>query len=87
MTAVCHRYGLNPAMPVGVKEADMVMLATEVRDLLPKPTAGAKKVWKPWLEGITPLKETIYPWDWKKAEREFLKRFVRLARKLEEEGT
>ena len=61
----------------GVKEADLTMLATEVRDLMPEST-----VFDQWTKGVKPLEEKIYPLHWALAEDQFLYRFEELRRAL-----
>lgn len=71
--AVAERFGLEShRMPSIVREGDMVLLATERRDLLPP--NGRWGI----LEGITPLDERIEPWTPTRAERRFLAEFHRL---------
>lgn len=60
-----------------VKQADLTMLATEVRDLMPVGAADAE-IFKPWLEDVRPLRQGIIPWAWQDAERKFLERFEEL---------
>ncbi len=57
----------------GVKEADLIMLATEARDLMPESTAFD---WR--IKDTKPLEETIYPLHWALAEDQFLARFEEL---------
>lgn len=57
----------------GVKEADIIMLATETRDLMPMTDA-----FDPWLGGVEPLEAKIYPQPWGLAEDMFLARFEEL---------
>ena len=54
--AICSHLDLDPVLPKCVHQADMIMLATERRDLMP-PHPGQ------WdcLDGITPLQERITP--------------------------
>lgn len=56
-----------------IRRADMIMLATEKRDLM-------EPCWKEWevLEGIEPMKSQIEAWTIETARREFLSRFRRL---------
>jgi len=51
---ICTRFDIDPVLPACVHEADMVMLATERRDLMPEHPAQ----WE-CLDGIAPLKERI----------------------------
>lgn len=55
-----------------VKEADMIMLATEVRDLMP---CGVTDLWKEWLGEAKPLTQTIIPVPADVAEWRFLTRY------------
>lgn len=55
-----------------VKFADMVMLATERRDLMGHCS-------KDWIELPQPLPEVIKPWKWEHAKSAFLHRFMTLA--------
>ncbi len=82
MRAVCQRFGLNAAQPRGVKAADMIMLTTEVRDLMPKDPEG---IWNAWLGDYPRLHEKIEPWTPAKSKKKFLERFVKLMKKLKEE--
>lgn len=54
--AICQRFDLDPHLPACVKQADLVALATEKRDLMPIHA-------EPWpcLAGITPNPKTIDP--------------------------
>ncbi|MBZ0104006.1 MAG: metal-dependent phosphohydrolase [Sulfuricella denitrificans] len=74
--AVEARYmvAISRVIPPAVKHADLVMLATERRDLM-TPTADD---W-PCLEGITARDEQITAWDPETARRMFLERFEELA--------
>lgn len=58
-----------------VKEADLIMLVTEVRDLMPISTA-----FEQWTKGVEPLEEKIYPMHWQLAEDQFLARFEELTK-------
>lgn len=71
--AVLTRFGLNPVLPKEVKHADMVLLATEQRDLMP---LGAGS-W-PCLDGITPLDYEIMPLSPAQAKAAFLARYLEL---------
>lgn len=54
--AVCDRFDIQIDLPACVKEADMVALATERRDLMPEHPGE-------WdcLRGVQPMKDTIVP--------------------------
>jgi hypothetical protein len=70
---ICARFGLDPEMPAEVHQADMVMLATEKRDLMPEHP-------DPWecLAGVEPLSATIKPWGHATAFVKFANRFQAL---------
>lgn len=57
--AIGRQFGVSLVQPEEVKRVDLIMLATERRDLMP-PTPG-----DPWgiIEGIEPLSERIVPMD------------------------
>lgn len=67
---VLEPYGLIGEMPVSVHHADLVMLATERRDLMTYHPGE----WS-LLDGIEPLQETITPWLPNQAKHEFMVRF------------
>lgn len=67
---VLEVFGLVGTKPSSVKRADLILLATEQRDLMAK----HDDVWGSIL-GLTPLKETIVPLSPKLAEQQFLRRF------------
>lgn len=68
---IAARYGLQCPMPQPVKEADDILLATELRDLMaPVP--------HPWRIEARPLAERIEPVAWNRAESLFLARFAEL---------
>ncbi|MGV7210465.1 metal-dependent phosphohydrolase [Oxalobacteraceae bacterium A2-2] len=71
--AVLARFGLAPKLPACVKAADMVLLATEKRDLMP-PGAG---LWG-CLAGVQPLQQTIRPMPPATARAAFLQRYREL---------
>ena len=71
--AVCAAFGLEGSMPPSVKDADLVLLATEQRDLMP----AHDDQWA-LIEGVTPWEMTIWPWDHAFARRSFLERFYEL---------
>jgi uncharacterized protein len=68
MAAICRRFALPIEQPDIVHYADAVMLATEVRDLMPgKP--------EHWPSLLYPHDERIAPWTPKEAKQHFLERF------------
>lgn len=70
--ALSKKWKLPFPFPPEVKRADLVMLATELRDLVPKST---------WDDlPYKPLSKRIVPWSPAKARREFLNRFHRLSK-------
>ena len=71
--AVLARFGLPHKLPQSVKDADMVMLATEKRDLMP----GDRHTWE-CIAGHRPLPDVIEPWSAVKARRAFLDRYSAL---------
>lgn len=71
--AVLARFGLPPKLPQTVKDADMVMLATEKRDLMP----GDPHTWE-CIAGHRPLPDRIEPWSAVLARRAFLDRYSAL---------
>lgn len=60
-------FGLHPTIPPAVKAADLVLLATERRDLMPQ-------TGEPWavLDGVEPLDGRIDVWGPEGARRLFL---------------
>jgi hypothetical protein len=68
----CHRYRLPVELPQIVKHADMVLLATEKRDLM----APCAREWLPMPE---PLAERIVPWDPARSEVAFITEWCDLA--------
>ena len=72
--AVLGRFGLPSGLPDSVKHADLVLLATELRDLMPRHD-GEVEV----LRGIEPLAEPITAWEPRYAREMFLKRYAELA--------
>lgn len=57
-SAIAQRFSVAPVLPASVKQADLQLLATERRDLLP----ASPMEW-PCLEGVEPLEEPIEPWS------------------------
>lgn len=54
---VCERFGLEIDLPASVRQADLIALATERRDLMPSDPA----IWD-CLVGVEPAPERIRPW-------------------------
>jgi 5'-deoxynucleotidase YfbR-like HD superfamily hydrolase len=73
--AVLERFGITGPLDPSVKAADLIMLATEKRDLLPE-TAGEWSI----LEGYPPLPWNIVPITSKEAKEAFLARFAELTK-------
>lgn len=71
--AVLKRFGLPPELPACVKQADLVLLLTEKRDLMP---ACRSSEWA--IEGVRPLERRIRPWVPEQAKAAFLQRFAAL---------
>ena len=55
---VCERFGLEIDLPASVRQADLIALATERRDMMPPDPA----IWD-CLVGIEPAPERIRPWS------------------------
>lgn len=55
LRVIAEKYGLSWPEPACVKEADMVLLATEKRDLMGEPP-------RPWRGLPEPLEQTLTPW-------------------------
>ena len=73
--AVLTKFGLTGPMPASVKHADLVLLATEDRDL----TAPHNDEWL-LIAGIERLDHRIDPWWPLEAKQKFLQRFRELTR-------
>lgn len=71
--AICEHFHLEPELPESVKEADMIALATERRDLMPDHPAA-------WdcLRGITPLNRSIPEWSPRHARQVYHDRLLEL---------
>jgi hypothetical protein len=68
---VCERFDIPPELPACVRQADLIALATERRDLMPTDPAN-------WdcLIGIEPMVETIRPWSATEARLTFHQRLM-----------
>lgn len=75
MRAVCDRFGLPREEPDSVRVADVRLLLTEARDLLP---SLEDYVDEPHARGVAPLADRIEPWTPERAKAEFLGRFAEL---------
>ena len=71
--AVLARFGLPPELPACVKHADLVLLVTEKRDLMP---ACRSSEWS--VTGVQPMERRIRPWVPEQAKAAFLQRFQEL---------
>jgi len=69
---VLGRFGLPAELPASVKHADLVMLATERRDLMH--SAGGNDAWN-MIAGIEPMMERIQPVSAATARSAFLHRY------------
>lgn len=71
--ALCDRFDIQIDLPGCVKQADMVALATERRDLMPEHPGE-------WdcLRGVQPMKETIVPYSAESASLMFFSRLMNL---------
>ena len=71
--AIFPIFGLHFPLPLAVKHADLVLLATEQRDLMPE----HDDEWA-LIKEIQPLQERIVPWTSEQAFREFMQRYEEL---------
>jgi hypothetical protein len=83
LKAIAMRFGLvGDTVPETVHHADLRMLMTEVRDLMPHIGSDEEReLWKPWLGRTHPLPAIIVPWSARRAEQLFLKRYRQLKEK------
>jgi len=72
---VFGHFGLPATLSAPVKHADLVMLATEQRDLMPKTVE--RWDWQD-IPGIEPLWQHVIPLNATTAKRKFLERFAQL---------
>lgn len=79
--AICARFGLVFPLDPSVKEADLRMLVTERRDLMPKPRpelhATDMIAWS-WARGIEPIRRRVRPQPSREAYLRFMLRFTEL---------
>lgn len=71
--AVLARFGLPPELPHAVKQADLLLLVTEMRDLMP-----CVPGWAVGCAHIKPRDRVIKPWPPEKARLAFLTRYREL---------
>lgn len=71
-SAVLSRFGIA-ALPKSVKQADIIMLATEQRDLM----APHDDEWA-LIASVSPLQGRIAPWEPVRAKAEFLDRYFQI---------
>ena len=72
LEVIAERFGLCFPLPDDVKEADLILYRTEIRDLF-------NDDWEePLVEGVDPLPETIYPLCPAVAKEQFLNRWTEL---------
>lgn len=72
--AIAGYFGVTMPEHAEVKRADLVLLATEKRDLMPRDSAGQ---W-PIIRGVAMLPQTITPWTPEQARDAFLDRFYQI---------
>lgn len=75
-TCLFERFGLYDGIPLSVKKADLIMLATEQRDLMPHEIQESEQ----WacIRDIQPARFRIRPQRPEDARKSFLERFERL---------
>ena len=73
---IARRFGIDPAMPVSVKEADNTVLLAE-RNALLGPTPDVPGAWA-WADGLVPASVEILGWSPEKARAQFMDRFAEL---------
>ncbi|MCM1512860.1 MAG: metal-dependent phosphohydrolase [Oxalobacter formigenes] len=71
--ALFRQYGVPFPLPYEIKKADLALLATELRDLMPQ-----ENLQKSCSKDIHPMKETIIPWEPAVAKKQFLTCFNQL---------
>lgn len=71
--AICDRFNLDPVLPECVVRADLIALATERRDLMPKHPAE----WE-CLRGVPPMPETLIPQSAPEAYMQYFSRLMEL---------
>lgn len=71
--AIFRVFGIPHPLPKSVKHADLVMLCTEQRDLMPEHDDEWASI-----KGIVPLSEAVVPWGPETAATVFLQRYYTL---------
>jgi hypothetical protein len=78
---ICQAFYLPFPLDPSIKQADLRMLVTEKRDLMPRPTKIAfytdKCAWGPFAS-VEPLEQSIEPMSASRAKRSFLERYPEL---------
>lgn len=78
---ICQAFDLPFPLDPSIKQADLRMLVTEKRDLMPRPTKRSSETdevaWFPF-SGVEPLEESIEPMSASRAKRAFLDRYAEL---------
>jgi hypothetical protein len=78
---ICQAFDLPYPLDPSIKQADLRMLVTEKRDLMPRPTKKSSETdevaWGPFA-GVEPLEESIEPMSASRAKRSFLERYAEL---------
>ncbi|HMJ16553.1 MAG TPA: hypothetical protein VK524_34300 [Polyangiaceae bacterium] len=69
--AIATRFGISPVTPAEVKHVDMILLATEARDLMAPPP-------EPWMQLPEPLPTRIEPMSSREAKLQFIERYHEL---------
>ena len=78
MVILAEKFQFPWPLPAEVKVQDAILLATEVRDLMPSlSTPSEKELWKPYLT-VSPQADKIEPYSSNLARRVFLVVFNRL---------
>ncbi|RLC88683.1 MAG: hypothetical protein DRJ03_02060 [Chloroflexi bacterium] len=77
MRVICGVFDLPSRMPESVKRADLVLLATERRDMTFDLDSNNVAVWDD-LVGVDPLVGRISSWSYIEAKQRFLQRFEEL---------
>jgi hypothetical protein len=69
--AICYRFWIGSDLPPCVRDADMIALATERRDLMPHHPAA----WS-CLTGVEPMPKVIRPWSIQEARDTYFRRLM-----------